>query len=714
MNFGSSATLSHVQVEAYCKVTSGGVAVVSDSSFTSNVVSAFQHAGFRIFNATLAVRNSSFLDAVIHEEGGYLLFDQGTLTNSQLDLQRITSPQPLYIDGVVATGNTTAAPFLIRAFDVFFGASNTIQGNLYPVRLETGGISSGSTLPIAGNLNDEISGIARMGSRSTWAKTGLDYVMEWDPNIPKLSGSLTIEPGVTARFQRGQNTTSDVFWFQQFAHLIARGTPEEPILLTDDGAGWGGLFFGDNDDKRPKIEHTIVERADTGVIAKASRVRIESSVLRDNLTGAQSNSAGTLLVRGTKVLNNGIGIETSPGAGGSQLSAGRANLDGGENPNSIAGNGAGVTVLNGSVTVDATDNWWGSSSGPTHPANPGGSGDSATANASVLPFLASEPPADSPPQVKLRTLGDILEEGTRMIVHWEAEDDAGIVSQRIEYSPHGFNPALSTLVGEIHPGARSWEIEVPQSPPSSNIQNPVLRVVAVDGLGQEGWDEATFFTPYEDFSLTFDVITPAALVRPGEQYPVCWTINSGNAYLMIDDVDWSFSLGGTTTNCLSLGLTAPGVSTDLARIAVAHSVGAGGRIRYEYSDYFSIRPDPLIGDAPPAVQILQPLAGTFPSKGTVPLRWTASDDEALRSFLVQASYDGGRSWNEVVDDLPGAATGYDWKLPKSQGLDDVRVRVVARDLRFQASSDTTVISVGAGEFMRIPTRDPAGGLQTKP
>ncbi len=49
--------------------------------------------------------------------------------------------------------------------------------------------------------------------------------------------------------------------------------------------------------------------------------------------------------------------------------------------------------------------------------------------------------------------------------------------------------------------------------------------------------------------------------------------------------------------------------------------------------------------------------------------------------------------------MPAGATGYDWRLPPSSGIADVRVRVVARDLRFQNSSATSgafVIAPGTG------------------
>ena len=46
--------------------------------------------------------------------------------------------------------------------------------------------------------------------------------------------------------------------------------------------------------------------------------------------------------------------------------------------------------------------------------------------------------------------------------------------------------------------------------------------------------------------------------------------------------------------------------------------------------------------------------------------------------------------------MPAAARAFSWRLPPSSGIPDVRARVVARDLRFQSTSDTTSLSILPG------------------
>jgi len=701
---GSTLRMEYAEVDAFTWVAAGSTATVDHSTFTTASPGVFRASGFRTYNGTLAVRNSSFTDGWIVEEGGYLLFDADVFTNTRLTLYRLASPQTLHLDNLVATDVLDGAPFEVHRFDAFFGPDNVIQNNLFPVRLETGGVAPGSVLPRTGNGENVVRGLARFGSRATWSDAGLPYVLDWDDQIPHLSGRLTIEPGVTARFRRGENTTGDSFWVQGYADLISRGTPEAPITLTHDGAGWGGLFFGDADSKRPKITNTLIEYADIGVIAKLCTVRLVDCLLRNNVVGAQSNSTGTLVARGTRFVANGTGAETSPGAGGSVLSAGRADLSGLTNPNTFSGNGLGADIQNLNVAVDARGNWWGAASGPSHPDNPGGAGDTATINAAVTPFLTSAPALDKAPLVQVQRVSDVLDAGTRLILRWDAEDDGTIVEQRIDFSPHGSNPPLAPLVSGLAGDVRTFEIVVPDYVPSSNLQLPVLRVVAVDDTGREGWDEVRFFTPGENVGPPFTIDALPAVVRPGEDYELCWSSpgnGTSDVYLILDDVDWAISQGGTTTTCLSGDVTIPSVSTDLARITVIRNG------RYEYTDYFSIRPDPAIGDQAPQVQFVGPSATLFPEGSVVRLAWAASDDEALRSFDVQASYDGGRGWNQLVGGLPGDTTEWNWQLPASTQDGPILVRVVATDLRFQTSSATIEIETGPRQARPFRSAEPA-------
>ncbi len=641
---------------------------------------------------TLAIRNTSFSGPAVYVQDSYLLLDAATLNGSVLQTARWKAGQPVYLDNLLAQNVGGDAPFLLHGYDYFFGPNNIISNNLYPVHLIGGGIAPGSTLPTAGNVNNYVhGGIGEFIGRVTFADAGLPYRIDFDSSAPVNLGELTLEPGVTVKLGPGAYIHSYVG-----GTVIAEGLPDAPITFErlDPAQPWRSISFRNS--RRPKMEYCIARGADWAFGADETIVRLESCRLENNDIGASSYSFGATVARKCEFIGNNRGVRTSPGISG--IGAGHADLDGLTNPNSFAGNSVAFEVLAPQNTEYAPNNWWNDPSGPTHSSNPGGTGEVVLGNAVVVPFRTSPPNMnDTPPRVRLEEHSFLFEEGQKVVLHWTAADDDGLTGFRILYSPHSENPPLSLLLDGILPSARSAEIVVPQAPPSSNNAASVLRVVAVDTAGQEGWDEIMFDTPYVDFSggvVPLDIIGP---LRPGQKVDLCYTVLPGSsgtvdAALFIDGDAQAFSLGGAHTGvtCLPLGLTAPPVSTDTARVGVRYNAGAGGRFRWEFTDYFAIRPDPALGDAPPTVQLLTPQPGqSFGGGSVVPITWTASDDEALRSFDLQASYDGGRTWHVVVKDLPGTATSYKWALPSSGGIPDVRVRVIARDLRFQNSSDAS-------------------------
>lgn len=656
--------------------------------------SAFSGDGdVRSRRGTLAIRNSVFNGPTIEAQESYVLLDASTLNGSMLTTDRRKAGQPVYLNDLVAQNVTLDSPFQLRGFDYFFGPNNLISNNLYPVHLVGGGVASGSTLPTSGNINNYVhGGIGEFVGVCTLADAGLPYRIDFDPSVPEVGGWLTIEPGVTVKFSQD----AELFVYVA-GRIIAEARPEKPIVFEPltPGVPWWGLAY-DLATTRPKLEHCILRGAEGGLIASRCFVRTDSVRIEDNARGARVGGSGVLVARKCEFRGNGVGVETSPGAPPGFLS-GTADLVGTTNPNWFEGNGVALDVQDPlNIKGIAPNNWWAHPTGPQHPTNPGGQGQLVTGWATVTPFLTSPPNfADHPPMVRMIEPYFLMEEDAQVIVHWSAEDDGQIVKQQILYSPHGENPPLAILIDNIPPGQRSIELTVPQCPPSSNNQPPVLRVVAIDNAGQEGWDEAIFATPYVDFVGTVFPEPISGEYRPGETIDVCYTFGGGmggtvDVFLFLDADGQSVSLGGgtTLTPCLPLGLTMPPVSTDTARVGTRFIYGAGGRVQWEFTDYFAIRPDPLIGDAPPSVTLLSPSAGqSFPGGGIVPIAWSAVDDEGVRSITLQASYDAGRTWHVIADNLPGASSSFNWKLPPiKSGIADVRVRVIARDVRFQNTS----------------------------
>jgi hypothetical protein len=282
-------------------------------------------------------------------------------------------------------------------------------------------------------------------------------------------------------------------------------------------------------------------------------------------------------------------------------------------------------------------------------------------------------------------------------VRWTADDDDSIVSQRIDFSPDGHFPdRFTTLVSDIPASARSWEITIPNPGFAASNQPQFFKVVSTDASGQEGFDEAPVLVPSGDITgeLTITTDLSGQTFTAGEPIPdMDWTgsVNAGTITpVVVLDSD------GAGISGLDIGghgmffQNFPFVSTDRARLALQVRSNSNQVKWFFASGYFSIRHDQRLGFEPPAVDLESPVGGeSFPGDSSVPISWTATASEGLRSFDIQGSYDSGRTWRLIVRDLPSAAVSYDWQLPPSSGIADVRVRVVARDQRFQNSSSTS-------------------------
>ena len=132
----------------------------------------------------------------------------------------------------------------------------------------------------------------------------------------------------------------------------------------------------------------------------------------------------------------------------------------------------------------------------------------------------------------------------------------------------------------------------------------------------------------------------------------------------------------------------PILSTDTARLAVL-SYSNSNDIKWFFSNtYFSIRPDAGLGLKAPRVRLTSPTPGsTFHGGSVVPITWTASAQQGLRSFDIQVSTNAGKTFHLIATGLAANTRSYDWQLPASSGIADVRVRVIARDKLFQNSSN---------------------------
>ncbi|MCB9854233.1 MAG: choice-of-anchor J domain-containing protein [Phycisphaerales bacterium] len=661
---------------ADCQFFSGGsVGTGADTFQRFDRCSFLPGSGIRTSSQTV-MRDCTFTDpspAFGVGVSGYLNAENVTISGAPLEISR-QHQQPLYLDGINVADNPTRAGIEFSG-NLLLGPNNVLQGNDVPVRLTRGGLLPGSTVPAIGNTNNYI-GVGDMdGGVLRWADTGVPYVVEQ----PSFVNTLSIDPGVNVKFAPGVG----LGWTLQF-HFEGRGLPDAPIVfgpLVPDTI-WGGLEFWNND----IIEYCVFRGADIAVWPFNASVFYVNDCIFDKNTIGVNNSLGTATyVRNSLFHNNDFGYRSQE-ANGDFLAFE-------SQPNSFAGNILAVRNDDDLFGFDAAFNWWGDATGPQHLANPDGQGDEiggiGGSLVNVVPFLTEAPTyANHPPVVRWATKRGLFQRATKLIVSWTAFDDDEIVEQRILWTSRTNAEADYQLIATLPPNARNFEWTIPSI--SSNDSPIYLRIAAIDSTGKSGFDEITITTPNALSGGSVEFTTDLSQrMEIGQSLPLCYDFTPPGApieaFLLLDGDETFVSLGAVSGGCAVLAPTMPAVSTDRARFALTNFGGLGD---WYYSDYFEIRPNALAGDAAPSITMLTPLDGdVFVGGGIVPISWTASDDEALRSFDIQVSFDGGRYWTTIARDLPNDTTTFNWSLPASSGVADVRARVVARDLRFQNSAD---------------------------
>ena len=369
--------------------------------------------------------------------GGQLALTDGTLRECHYGGG--AGERMLYVNGGTATvANTTFA-----------------TSDEYPIYIA--GASSQVTLTdniIDGNYYDTIllGSNAMMGhDASLYAQAAWDgYRLEGTYTVP-AGVTLTLGPGVVVRAPR------DAALIVR-GELNARGTQADPILFTEGNFGsvfdWGGILVdgGSASLAHTRVEHAISSTATVLSVVNGGRLELADSVLqgylnfdnavlhvedatvnaeRATFTGAQGNNIrvkgdSAVLIAGSTIegaVVNGLLVEGDEAfvrvTNSAILSNGQWSGDGVRNTgeatvilsgdpaegNFVAFNhdyGADQSGLTGQII--ATYNFWGDPSGPTHPGNPGGTGEPVTDRVLYEPWL-TEPPGGMPPADLVQAFG---------------------------------------------------------------------------------------------------------------------------------------------------------------------------------------------------------------------------------------------------------------------------------------------------------------------
>lgn len=672
----------------------------------------FDNSEFTITNYTLLLR-----DITLNNSTSRFYHDYPFMTNITADGKGIGVEgvrQGTRLDTIVVRnvtsppagqGGTTGYGLGLSGGNFLIGPNVTLTNNTYPVQLVSGGILPGSVLPATGNINNLIyvPGLDHGAPSTIWADAGLPYFI---PDFyAQHGGSLKILEGARVKIAADVGMSGDP------SYIGVYGTEERPVTFeqASPGSSWGTLehFY--------RFRHAIIDGAMIGADfpAHLGWGFMDSSIVRNCSDLGVFDAA---IIKKTLFQNN---------ATAASVLFAQIDLSGDTNPNGFEGNNVGVTVAG-----NARHNWWGSPSGPTAAGNPAGTGDSADPGVPYLPFRSTRPDfSDAPPIVDLEPHSFMARPGKKFVLTWKAHDDGSILSQRVLMSTDGdvvqgnLSEPVIVLADNLPATQHSIEFTMPE-PVSRFFGAGNIRVEATDNAGQIGWDDLHIYAESDEpGKLVLTSPLPAVTLAGADLGPVCWQPQDINpvggmieAYLLLESSGEYKNISAVTTynTCLSGNLTAPFVSTDRARIVLSLFTGAGvAQPEYYYGPAFSIRPDTRVEDAPPTVTMTSPAPGIVVGGGTtLPIRWTAQDDDSVRVIHIQASMDGGRTWSFLARDLPGSSVAYDWHVPPSTGNPDVRVKVVAVDGRFQDSSDGSERSFSILAGSSAPGEPSATGAMT--
>lgn len=596
---------------------------------------------------------------------GYVILDGVQSDSAPNTGLSFGTDHPLYINHVTVT-NAGGPGLNLGAgnwgTNHFIGPDNTFAGNQYP--LSGGGFLPGSTVPVTGNVNNRVlfgpTGDFRGGM--TLPALAVPYEVNGVPT--NYGGTLTMLPG--ARFKMAPNSQFriDVGGFR------VRGRKGNPVVFErlDPTQAWTQIHFNHHNEV---LSNLVVDGSLYGV--NGGDTYIDNALFRNNGTATM----GGAMSQWSTFEHNGLGYEGD-----------RPQTPG----NSFLSNTVAVRAT-GFSTVDARNNWWVTAAGPA----------AGQLQGSVFyqPFLIASPSTNDAPYITLNRIEEGLRPGDRFTITWKSEDDAAVVSHRILFSPAGNWPANFTPVATVSGSQQAYEWTVPDIGPQGLTDPGYVRVVAVDAAGRERYDEVAIRinAAYVTGEVTFTTPLVGKVFQSGDRMSLSWThtlnSNYGVETFVFADGYGMFPMGGGFANYgVWDHIQMPMISTNRARIGMR--VGEGpNRYKWFFTPYFSIRPDARIGDAPPTITAA---ATSVVAPGSpVNLTWTASDDEAVRSYEMHASFDGGRTWHEIEEEIPGSATSTTWTAAPGTGFPNALFRVVVIDQRFQrtASADMAV-RIGSG------------------
>lgn len=220
----------------------------------------------------------------------------------------------------------------------------------------------GSTYRAIGVLSEELVQDVTLTNRTFAGIDSIPYFFSGDYSIG-TSVVLTVEPGVIMKFHPyakmtvkrglmaiGGSTPDSIIVFTSIFDDFYGGDTNADSTETSPGSrdNWRGILFEDQSlDNLCRLRHCVIQYAgwysnEAGITTNASKPEITHSVITRNKNGVRATGASQPLLDYCDIYNNAD---------------------------------YGVNNVNQSLLISAENCWWGTTNGPTHHLNPGGTGD---------------------------------------------------------------------------------------------------------------------------------------------------------------------------------------------------------------------------------------------------------------------------------------------------------------------------------------------------
>lgn len=357
-----------------CEIDSGGGVVIEESAATGNG-SGPGDDGFSVNSAALhlEVRGSRASDNA--GTGFDLTSDAGTgapVTVSQTrSIRNGGAGLDLMPDGPLLTEQVVAEDNASDGIRVSATAGATVEVNgARAAGNGAGGAGAGISVNTAGAvtlseivaLDNRDDGLWVTASSATLTRVRSNGNGDDGIDVTTTSGAVTAD-----RVEADSNTNAGL-------RVSAAGafTASEVRAADNGGAGIEATSAGDT-----SVERTLVagNTADGLRVDSGGSVSITRSCARVNAQDGFRIAAagGDITVAASNSERNGAaGLRFESISGGGAYRVER---------NNVTGNGDGLRNDTAPIAIDAEDNWWGAPTGPTHPSNPTGTGDSVVDSA---------------------------------------------------------------------------------------------------------------------------------------------------------------------------------------------------------------------------------------------------------------------------------------------------------------------------------------------